>query len=61
MGWIEWLASPLWRSKKLINKSEEDCGYDRIKSEHSEKVPFICKFYFVIVGISGVIVFDINM
>ena len=32
-----------------------------LKGEHSEKVPFICKFYFAVVGISGVIVFDISM
>ena len=34
-------------AKKKRNNSEEYCGYDRIKGEHSKKVPFICKFYFV--------------
>jgi len=47
-GWIEWLATPLWRSKKIKN-SEKYCGYDRKRKADTLKRYLIihCNFYFV--------------
>ena len=38
-GWIDRVATPVEEAKK-VKKSGKYCGYDRIKSKHSEKGTF---------------------